>query len=588
MLPGAGRIIGRVTARPLPSNEDVAAQLDLLGDLLEIEGEGSFRIAAYRRAAIRVRETAISIAQLALDGKAKELTGIGKTIEEKIVQIVELGEIEALTKRKALIPADVVLFTKLPGLGPKTARKIWQELGVTTVDELRAAAESELLRTLGGVGPKLEAAVLKALDERGSAGPLEERRALLGDGLPAALAAVEELRAHPAAVQVSEAGSLRRRRETFKDIDLIATSTDPVALIDFFTTLPWVLEVVTQGDTKATVVSREGLRFDLRVVQPEAYGNLLQHFTGSREHNIQLREDAQRRGLSISEWGIKVEATGEVVMHGDEAGVYGLLGYAFIPPELREGGGELAAARLDAEGRDRLPALVPYGSLRGELHCHSTWSDGRATLREMVEAAMGRGYEYLAICDHSQRLHDGLLEQQAAEVAALNEQVAPFRVLRGVEVNIGANGSLDLTDDELAGLDWVLASLHSSFQKSPTERVLAAMESPHVDCIGHLTTRLINTRPPAPVDVERVVAGAAATGTFLEINGQPQRLDLRDTHARLAGEAGVGIVCTSDAHSTAGLAYADLALAVARRAWLTAPQVLNTLPWAELQGRLKG
>ena len=570
MLPAAGRIIGRVTARPLPSNEDVAAQLDLLGDLLEIEGEGSFRIAAYRRAAIRVRETAISIAQLALDGKAKELPGIGKTIEEKIVQIVELGEIEALTKRKALIPADVVLFTKLPGLGPKTARKIWQELGVTTVDELRAAAEGELLRKLGGVGPKLEAAVLKALDERGAAGPLEE------------------LRAHPAAVRVSEAGSLRRRRETFGDIDLIATATDPVALIGYFATLPWVLEVVAQGDTKATVVSREDLRFDLRVVQPEAYGNLLQHFTGSKEHNIQLREDAQRRGLSISEWGIKVETTGEVVTHEDEAAVYGFLGYAFIPPELREGGGELAAARHDAGGRDRLPALVPYGSLRGELHCHSTWSDGRASLRAMVEAAMGRGYDYLAICDHSQRLRDGLLEQQAAEVAALNEQVAPFRVLRGVEVNIRANGSLDLTDDELAGLDWVMASLHSSFAKSPTERVLAAMESPHVDCIGHLTTRLINTRPPAPVDVERVVAAAAATGTCLESNGQPERLDLRDTHARLAGEAGVGIVCTSDAHTAAGLAYADLALAVARRAWLTSPQVLNTLPWAELQGRLKG
>jgi DNA polymerase (family 10) len=581
-----------VSALPLPGNEDVAQQLDLLGDLLEIEGEQSFRIAAYRRAAIRVRETPTSIAQLALDGKAKELSGIGKTIEEKIVQIVEKGEIEALTKRKALIPQDVVLFTKLPGLGPKTARKIWQELGVTTVEELRAAAEGEQLRTLAGVGPKLEASVIKALDALGEAGPAEERRALLGDGLPAALSVVEELRSHPAVVRVSEAGSVRRRRETFKDVDVIATATDPAELIAHFVGLPWVLEVVAQGETKATVVSKEGLRFDLRVVQPECFGNLLQHFTGSKEHNIRLREDAQRRGLSISEYGVKVEATGEVVTHADEEGVYAYLGYAYVPPELREGAGELEAARLAPDGSHRLPELVPYGSLHGELHCHSTWSDGRATLEEMARAAAARGYEYMAICDHSQRLRDGRLQQQADEVAAVNALLAgegqALRVLRGVEVNIRVDGSLDLTDEELGGLDWVVASLHASFEKSPTERVLAAMESPHVDCIGHLTTRLINRRPPAPLDVERVVAGAAATGTFLEINGQPDRLDLRDVHARLAGEAGVGIVCNSDAHATAGLAYADLALAVARRAWLTAPQVVNTLSWDALRARMKG
>ena len=576
-----------MTAQPLPSNEAVAEQLDLLGDLLEIEGEQSFRIAAYRRAAIRVRETATSIAQLALDGRAKELAGIGKTIEEKIVQIVDTGEIEALTKRKAEIPPDVVRFTRLPGLGPKTARKFWKELGITTVEGLRAAAEGEQLRTLSGVGPKLEQAIIKALDAAGDEGPREETRPLLGDGLPAALAAVDELLASPGTVRVSEAGSLRRRRETFKDIDLIATSSDPAGLIAHFASLPWVLDVIAQGETKATVVSREGFKFDLRVVQPECFGNLLQHFTGSKEHNVQLREEAQRRGLSISEYGITTEATGEITTHEDESGVYAFLGYDWIPPELREGAGELGAARLDASGSSGLPDLVAPGSLRGELHCHSTWSDGRASLEEMAAAAIARGYEYMAICDHSQRLRDGRLEQQAAEVAVLNERLAPFRVLRGVEVNIRADGSLDLTDEELGDLDWVVASLHSSFARSPTERVLAAMASPHVDCIGHLTTRLINKRPPAPIDVEQVVAGAAATGTFLEINGQPDRLDLKDVHARLAGEAGVGIVCNSDAHTTTTLHYADLALSVARRAWLTAPQVVNTLPWAQLQARLK-
>lgn len=587
-----------MSERALPSNEEVAAQLDLLGDLLEIEGEQGFRVAAYRRAAIRVRETATSICRLALDGRAKELSGIGTTIEEKIVQIVETGEIEALTKRKAVIPPDVVLFTRLPGLGPKTARKIWQELGVTTLAELRSAAEQERLRTLAGVGPKLEAGVLRALDAAearaasgdGGAG-VEERRALLGDGLPAALAAVEELKAHPAAVRVSEAGSVRRRRETFKDIDIIATATDAAALIAHFCARPWVLEVAARGDTKATVVSKDGLRFDLRVVQPECYGNLLQHFTGSKEHNVRLREDAQRRGLSISEYGVKVEATGEVATHESEEDVYRFLGYAWVPPELREGGAEIEAARLDAEGRDRLPILGAPGSLRGELHCHSTWSDGRASLREMVEAAVARGYGYLAICDHSQRLREGRLAAQAEEAAALEAELAaagrPFRVLRGVEANIRVDGTVDMADEDLAALDWVVASLHASFEKSPTERVLAAMENPHVDCIGHLTTRLINRRPPAPVDVERVIAQAAATGTFLEINGQPDRLDLKDVHARLAGEAGVGIACTSDAHSTASLAYADLALSVARRAWLTGAQVLNTLPWDDVRGRMK-
>ena len=563
-------------AKALPRNADVADQLDLLADLSELLGDEGFRVLAYRRAATRVRETPASIAELALAGDAKGLPGIGKTIEGKIVEIVETGEIAALTKRRGLVPEEVVVFLRLPGIGPKTAARIWRELGVTTLAELREAAESERLRTLSGLGARSEEKILKAL--AAGLGAEEETRGLLGTGLPAVLGVVAELRAHPAAVEVSEAGSVRRRKETFRDLDVIATATDPAALTEAFTRLPLVAEIVAHGDTKATVISHDGLRFDLRVVPPECFGNLLQHFTGSKEHNVAMREEAQRRGLSISEYGVTTVETGEVVTARTEEELYAYLGYAFIPPELRENAGELEAARAAA-----LPELVERGDLRGDLHTHSTWSDGRATIAEMAAAARARGYAYLAVCDHSQRLREGRLQAQWEEIEALNERLKPFRLLKGVEVNIRAEGSLDLADEELGALDWVMASVHSSFDRDPTGRVLAAMESPHVDCIGHLTGRKIGKRLPADVDLERVVGKALETGTFLELNSQPDRLDLRDVHARLAAEAGVPLVVSSDGHRPHELAFVELGIAQARRAWLTKAQVVNTRPWREIE-----
>ncbi len=405
------------------------------------------------------------------------------------------------------------------------------------------------MRTLTGLGPKIEENVLKALKE--NAKPKAPARPLLGVGLPAVLAVVDSLRAHPAAEQVSEAGSVRRRRETFRDLDIIATATDAAALIDAFTAFDWVVDVVAKGGTKATVISGDGLRFDLRVVPPECYGNLLQHFTGSKDHNVAMREEAVRRGLSISEYGITEVESGEVHTFRTEEELYEWLGYQFIPPELRENAGELEAAR-----RGALPGLVDEADIRGDLHAHTTWSaDGKSTMEEMALAARSRGYSYLAITDHSHYLRDGKLEAQAEELAALNERLKPFRLLHGVEVNIRATGALDMPDEQLAGLDWVVASIHAAFSNSPTERVLAAMESPHVDCIGHLTGRKINKRAPMDVDVERVFAAAVETGTALEINSQPDRLDLRDADARLAGERGVRIVVSTDAHSTRALGY---------------------------------
>jgi DNA polymerase (family 10) len=567
-------------AKTLPKNAEIADQFDLLADFLELEGSDQFRPLAYRRAAQRMRETGGSIAQLALDGRAKDLSGIGKTIEEKIVQIVEAGEIEALAKRKGRIPADVVEFMRLPGLGPKTARRIWQELGVTTVDELRQAAEAERLRTLTGLGPKTEENVLRAL-----ATPREqiERKPLLGQALPAVRAVVSVLREHPAAEQVSEAGSVRRLKERVRDLDIIATASDPSALIEYFTQLAWVEEVVAKGKTKATVVSNDGLRFDLRVVPPESYGNLLQHFTGSKQHNVALREEAVRRKLSISEYGVQEVETGTVHTDRTEEGLYERLGYAWIPPELRENMGELEAAR-----ERRLPQLVELGDIKGDLHTHSTWSsDGKNTIEEMAREAKRLGRTYLVVTDHSHYLREGRMEAQSREIEKVQEGLGRFKLLKGVEANIKADGTVDVPDEELAARDWVMASVHSGLTKDLTSRVLAAMENPHVDAIGHLTGRKLNRRGPADVDIELVVEKALETGTFLEINAQPDRLDLRDAHARLAAEAGVKIVISSDAHQLSALSNLEFGVAQARRAWLGPDQILNTRPWGEVKKLLK-
>ena len=568
--------------RTLPRNGELADQLDLLADLSEILEEESFKVIAYRRAAGRIRESPLPIAELALDGKAKELPGIGKTIENKVVEVVEDGEMHALAKRRGLVPTGVVDFLRLPGVGPKTAARIWTQLGITSLDGLKSAAAEGRLRDLSGMGARSEEKILKAL-EAGVGDKVEDRR-LLAVGLPAVRRVVAELEAHPAAMAVSEAGSVRRRRETVRDLDLIATSSDPAALIEAFCAGGWVSEVAARGDTKATVVGHDGLRFDLRVVPPECYGNVLQHFTGSKDHNIALREDAQRRGLSISEYGVTEIETGTVVTHASEEELYDYLGYRPIPPELREGTHEIAAARGDGE----LPTLVDLGDLRGEMHCHSTWStDARGSIEEMALTAKARGYRFLCITDHSHYLRDGRLEAQWKEVAKINARLKSFRVLRGIEVNIRADGSLDVDDEVLAELDWVIASLHTSFDRSPTERILGAMDNPHVDCIGHLTGRRLLKRDGAPVDVERVVAHAVETGTALEINSQPDRLDMRDTHARLAGEAGVRIPITTDAHSVGALGYAELGIAQARRAWLTKDQILNTRSWREIKAGKK-
>ncbi len=568
-------------ATTLPRNAELADQLDLLADLSEILGEDSFRIIAYRRAAARIRESTSPVAELALAGKAKELPGIGRTIEEKVVEVVNEGEMSALTRRRERVPVGVVDFLRLPGVGPKTAARIWTELGVTSLEALQRAAEDGRLRDLSGLGQKSEEKILKAL--AAGLGQEPEERRLLGTALPAVRRVVAELEAHPAAVAVSEAGSVRRRKETVRDVDVIATSTDAPALIAAFCEAEWVAEVLARGDTKATVAAHDSLRFDLRVVPHECYGNVLQHFTGAKDHNIALREDAVRRGLSISEYGVTVAETEEVVTHATEEELYAYLGYDFIPAELREASGEVAAAR-----QHELPELVETGDLKGEMHCHSSWStDAQNTIEEMAAAARERGYSFLCLTDHSHYLRERRLEAQWKEIDEVNARLGRgFKVLRGIEVNIRSDGSLDVEDEVLAELDWVVASIHTAFDRSPTERILGALDNPHVDCIGHLTGRRLLKRQGAEIDIERVVERAAETGTALEINSQPDRLDMRDTHARLAGEAGVRIPVNTDAHSVGALGHAELGVAQARRAWLTKEQILNTRSWAQI-GKLR-
>jgi DNA polymerase (family 10) len=476
--------------------------------------------------------------------------------------------------------------TRVPGLGAKTARRLYDELGVASLEDLKEAAEAQQIRKLKGLGTKVEENVLASLERLGEPGE-GPGRLLLSAVRPIADELAEALREHPAAKRVEVAGSVRRQTETCKDIDLIATAEEPTALAEHLASHPLVAAAGTPGPNGVRGQTHNGVSVDLRIVPPEAFGNLLQHFTGSKAHNVELREEAVSRGLSVSEHGITDTESGDVALCDSEEEVYRRLGYDYIEPELREGRGELQAAR---EGR--LPELVSIDDIRGDLHCHTTLSDGRNTVSEMGQAARARGYQYLALTDHSATHGFGddvtaeRLWKRIEEVREWNKGKRGFRLLAGSEINIGLDGGLDYPDDLVEALDWVIASVHTSFAISPqamTERVLAAIENPDVDCIGHLTGRLIGRREPYGIDVEAVAEAAARTGTMLEINGNPNRRDLSEQHARLAAEAGVTIVLNTDAHGADTLDNMGYAVATARRAWLTAADVANTRGWGDFK-----
>jgi DNA polymerase (family X) len=568
------------------TNAEIAAALDELGVLYQLDGAVKYRVLAYSTAAKAIRESPVSVADLAAAGRATEVPGVGKTLAEKIDALIGTGEIPAAVKLKAKFPPTLVEVTRVPGVGAKTARRLFDELGVATLDDLKTAAEGERIRELKGLGAKAEENVLAGLERLGDPGE-GSGRVLLSMARPIAEELARTLREHPAADRVEVAGSVRRWGETCKDIDLIATAEDPTALSEHFVASPLIAAAGTPGPNGVRAQTQNGISVDLRIVAPEAFGNLLQHFTGSQAHNVQLREEAVKRGLSVSEHGVTEVESGEVELCATEEGVYERLGYAYIVPELREGRGELKAARAG-----ELPKLIELDDIRGDLHSHTTLSDGRNTLEEMAAAGRDRGYAYMAITDHSashgfgDHVTSERLWERIAEIEAWNKGKRGFRLLAGSEINIGLDGGLDYPDDVVEALDWVVASVHTSFAISAQEmtvRVLAAIENPLVDCIGHLTGRLIGRREPYGVDIEAVAEAAARTGTMLEINGNPNRRDLSEHHARLAAEAGVTIVLNTDAHGVETLNNMDYAVATARRAWLTADQVANTKSWAEFK-----
>jgi len=572
------------------TNAEIAAALDELGVLYELDGAVKYRVLAYGTAAKAIRESPVSVAELAREGRATEVPGVGKTLAEKIVALLETGEIPAAVKLKAKFPPTLIEVTRVPGVGAKTARRLFEELGVTSLEDLKAAAEAERVREVKGLGPKAEENVLASLERLGEPGE-GPGRLLLSVVRPIAEELAEALREHPAAKRVEVAGSVRRWGETCKDIDLIATAEEPAALSEHLANHALIAAAGTPGANGVRAQTHNGISVDLRIVPPAAFGNLLQHFTGSQAHNVQLREEAVGRGLSVSEHGITEVESAEVELCEDERAVYARLGYAYIEPELREGRGELKAAR---EGT--LPELIELADVKGDLHSHTTLSDGRNTLEEMAEAGRERGYAYMAITDHSASHGFGdhvtpeRLWQRIEEIAAWNKGKRGFRLLAGSEINIGLDGGLDYPDDLVEALDWVVASVHTSFsisEREMTGRVLEAIENPRVNCIGHLTGRLIGRREPYGIDVEAVAEAAARTGTMIEINGNPNRRDLSEHHARLACEAGVRIVLNTDAHGVDTLDNMAYAVATARRAWLTAADVANARGWREFSKLLR-
>jgi DNA polymerase (family 10) len=574
-----------------PTNSEIAEALDELGDLYELDGAIIHRIVAYRNAAKAVREASVSVTALAREGRATELPGVGAIIQEKVLALADDGAIPATLKLRAKFPTGLLEITHLPGLGPKRARRLYDELSIDSLDALETAASTHQIRSLKGFGPKAEDSILAAVAvARADAAAGENgggRRTVLDRALVVGEQLVAALRAHPASERVELAGSARRMTDSVKDLDVIATAHDPLALAQAAAGLELVETAQTPGEAGVRLRTHTGLKVDLRIVAPDQFGNLMQHFTGSKEHNMALREAAVRKGLHVSEYGVQDDATGETHRCEGEADVYALLGMQYIEPELRENRGELEAAAART-----LPTLITAEDLRGDLHCHTTASDGTASIEEMALAARDAGYEYLAITDHSAsvgvRIEAAELHDRIAHIRELSgtDAVGGITLLAGSEVNIAPDGRLDYDDAVLAELDWVVASVHSSFQMDSaamTTRIVRAISNPLVDVIGHVSGRKIERRPPYVFDFSAVVEAALAGGTMLEINASPDRRDMNDVHARAAARAGVPIVIDCDAHRTGGFEAVRYGVATARRAWLGPDAVVNTRPWAEVE-----
>jgi DNA polymerase (family 10) len=553
-------------------NDEIAEMLETLANLLEFQGENPFKLNAYRRAARVLRDQTEDVATLVRENRLKELPGIGESIEKKIVQALTTGKIEKLTEVTKTVPPGVLRMMEIPGVGPRTAAQVHEKLGINTFEEFAEAARAGKLAGVPGIGAKKAAGILAAIQFTQAS----SRRMLLGEALPLAEKIVAQL-AERGVRGALAAGSLRRMCETIGDIDILTAGRASGRIIGAFTQLPEVRRVLGAGGTKASIVMDSGVQVDLRVVPPESFGAALQYFTGSKAHNVRLRAMARERGLKLSEYGL-FKGSRRIAGRTEEE-VYRALKLPLIPPELREDRGEIEAAQKGA-----LPNLIEPGDIRGDLHVHTTWSDGRNTIEEMARAARALGRKYIAISDHTRALKvfggldvDGLMKE-VAEVRAAAKKLRGIALLTGTEMDIRADGTLDLPDAALAKLDFVTASVHSAFRQDRekmTRRILKAVANPNVDCIGHLTGRLLGRREGYAVDVDEVLKAAARSGTAVELNANPLRLDLTDQACRRAKELGVQVVINTDAHSAEDLQLMRYGVATAQRGWLEKSDVLN-------------
>ncbi|HEY3248849.1 MAG TPA: DNA polymerase/3'-5' exonuclease PolX [bacterium] len=568
-------------------NRAIAAMFNDIADMLEIKAESPFRINAYRRAARALEGVTEDIAAVAGRGALAEIPGVGKSTADKIVEFLDTGTCAYYEELKAQLPAGITTLMTVSEVGPKTALLLHERLGITTIEELERACRAHKVQQLPRLGPKTEENILKgiALLRR------TKERLPIGQILPLAQEIIDALKATKGVKEVSVAGSLRRMKEHIGDIDLLVTSSKPDAVMERFTTLPRVKQVLAKGPTRSSVILDVGVQADVRVVPRESFGAALQYFTGSKEHNVKVRERAVRRGLKVNEYGVFTVEDDTRLAGRTESDVYKAVGLPLIPPEIREDQGEVELAE-----RGKLPRLIRVADIRGDLQMHTRWSDGTETVEAMARAAKALGYEYVAVTDHSQSLKfvGGVpideLKVNAKAAARASDKVG-IAVLMGTECDILADGRLDYPDDVLASLDVVVASVHTRF-KMPvdemTARLVRAMENPHVDIVGHPTGRLLGQRESYEVDIEKLIDGARRTGTALEINASPDRLDLRDVQAKMAKERGVVLVISTDAHSRYDLRFMQYGIGVARRAWLEPKDVLNTRPLKKLMEWLRG
>lgn len=571
------------------NNAEIIKILDEIAVFLELKNESIFKIRAYEKAARSLEFLSEEISGLVKEDRLKGIPGVGEAITKKLTELVTTGHLEYYDKLKAELPQAALEFLEIPGIGPRTAMLLAQDVGLKNVDELEQAIIDGRVAKLPRMGEKTAQNILQQIKSYRK--KKSETRIPLFTALSIAGGIIESMKSIPGLKQLTPAGSLRRFKDTIGDIDLLGTADNPSEVIEAFSRLPVFQEITEKGSTKASAISREGIQVDLRMLEDNEFGSALQHFTGSKQHNVNLRTRAEKIGLSLSEYGITDTKTGVKENFTDEESFYRRQGLKYIPPEIREGTREIELAE-----KGILPELVQLNDIKGDLHIHSDWSDGADTIEELVIAAIDRGYRYIAISDHSgglgvaHGLDEKRIKEQIEQIKMLRERFPDFYVFTGMEVDIRANGTLDMPDDILKVLDIVTASIHSAMNQSEdvmTARIIKAIENPHVDVIGHLTARLMGEREPVAVNVEKVLQTAKEHGVAMEINSQPNRLDLKDSHIFIARELGVKLLINTDAHHIENLDLMMLGAATARRGWCTASDILNTLPLPEFIRAIK-